>query len=197
MPQFEDDSECGALCCILSELRPVEIVKPAKLLSADTERVLQKHTRNALVNELVPNVEFWDAEKAITELKKFYGHSGLSSVEGDGIGCMPDVLWELVRAGGKSKSALSALGGALYYLKQAFLDQSLLRFAQFEMLSCSNFTGLASKPYMVLDAAALENLEIFENSRNGDSSGYCHLMMSILYFLASISNKLLAYLLLK
>ncbi|KAK4273269.1 hypothetical protein QN277_021706 [Acacia crassicarpa] len=167
--QFEDDSECGALCCILSEFRPVEIVKPAKLLSAETERVLQKHTRNALVNDLVPDVEFWDAEKAVDELKRFYG--GLSSVEGDGIGCMPAVLLELVRTGGSSRSALSALGGALYYLKQAFLDESLLRFAQFEMLPCSSFTGLASKPFMVLDAAALENLEIFENSRNGDSSG--------------------------
>ncbi|XP_028797259.1 DNA mismatch repair protein MSH6 [Neltuma alba] len=169
--QFEDDSECSALCCILSELRPVEIVKPAKMLSAETERVLQNHTRNPLVNELVPDVEFWDAEKAVNELERFYGHSSLSSVEVDGKGSMSDVLLELVRAGDESRSALSALGGALYYLKQAFLDDSLLRFAQFEMLPCSNFNGLASKPYMVLDAAALENLEIFENSRNGDSSG--------------------------
>ncbi|XP_054801883.1 DNA mismatch repair protein MSH6 isoform X2 [Prosopis cineraria] len=169
--QFEDDSECSALCSILSELRPVEIIKPAKLLSAETERVLRKHTRNPLVNELVPNVEFWDAEKAFIELKRFYSNSGLSSVEGDGIGGMPDVLLEMVRAVDDNRSALSALGGALYYLKQAFLDESLLRFAQFEILPFSNFDGLASKPYMVLDAAALENLEIFENSRNGDSSG--------------------------
>ncbi|KAF7804917.1 DNA mismatch repair protein MSH6 [Senna tora] len=170
--QFKDDSECSALCSILSEIRPVEIVKPVKLLSAETERLLLKHTRNPLVNELVPNVEFWDAEKTVNEVKKFYRHTDVSSVEGnDGSVCMPDVLLKLVKAGNNSRSALSALGGALYYLKQAFLDKSLLRFAQFELLPCSGFTELASKPYMVLDAAALENLEIFENSRNGDSSG--------------------------
>ncbi|KAG5086935.1 hypothetical protein JHK82_054332 [Glycine max] len=169
--QFKDDLECSVLCCILSEIRPVEIVKPAKLLSAETERVLLKHTRNPLVNELVPIVEFWDADKTVDQLKRIYGNSNDVSVNNNELDCLPDVLLELVKTGDDSRSALSALGGALYYLRQAFLDERLLRFAKFELLPCSGFGDLASKPYMVLDAAALENLEIFENSRNGDSSG--------------------------
>ncbi|CAK8544398.1 unnamed protein product [Lathyrus sativus] len=169
--QFNDDSECSALCSILSEIRPVEIVKPAKLLSAETERVLLKHTRNPLVNELVPIVEFWDADKTLDQLKRIYGHSNDVSVEDGGLDCLPAVLLELVKTGHDNSSALSALGGAIYYLKQAFLDEKLLRFAQFELLPCSVFSGLASKPYMILDAVALENLEIFENSRNGGLSG--------------------------
>ncbi|KAK7284586.1 hypothetical protein RJT34_19335 [Clitoria ternatea] len=169
--QFKDDLECSALCCILSEIRPVEIVKPAKLLSAETERVLLKHTRNPLVNELDPSVEFWDADKTLDQLKKIYRQSNDVSAEDNGLHCLPDILLELVKTDNGSRSALSALGGALYYLKQAFLDERLLRFAQFELLPCSGFGDLASKPYMVLDAAALENLEIFENGRNGDSSG--------------------------
>ncbi|TKY61722.1 DNA mismatch repair protein MSH6 [Spatholobus suberectus] len=169
--QFKDDLECSALCCILSEIRPVEIVKPAKLLSAETERVLLKHTRNPLVNELVPIVEFWDADKTVDQLKRIYGNTNDVSVEDNGLDYLPDVLLELVKTGDDGRSALSALGGALYYLKQAFLDERLLRFAQFELLPCSGFGDLPSKPYMVLDSAALENLEIFENSRNGDSSG--------------------------
>ncbi|KAL2345471.1 hypothetical protein Fmac_006756 [Flemingia macrophylla] len=169
--QFKDDLECSALCCILSEIRPVEIVKPAKLLSAETERVLQKHTRNPLVNELVPTVEFWDADKTVDQLKRIYGNTNDVSIEDCELDCLPDVLRELLKRADDSKSALSALGGALYYLKQAFLDERLLRFAQFELLPCSGFCDFGSKPYMVLDAAALENLEIFENSRNGDSSG--------------------------
>ncbi|KAK7259232.1 hypothetical protein RIF29_24833 [Crotalaria pallida] len=169
--QFKDDLECSALCCILSEIRPVEIVKPAKLLSAETERVLLKHTRKPLVNELVPIVEFWDADKTVDQLKRIYRHTNDICVEDNGLGCLPDVLQELVKAGYDGSSALSALGGALYYLKQAFLDETLLRFAQFEPLPCSGFCDLASKPYMILDAAALENLEVFENSRDGGSSG--------------------------
>ncbi|KAL6978281.1 hypothetical protein U1Q18_019950 [Sarracenia purpurea var. burkii] len=184
--QFQDDPECSALCCLLSELRPVEIVKPAKVLSPETERVLVRHTRSPLVNELVPLLEFWDAEKTVCEVKAIYRcineksisppmneanlHTiGSSLVEG--FGSLPDVLSELVNAGNDGSYALSALGGALFYLKQAFLDETLLRFAKFELLLCSGFSDIGREPYMVLDAAALENLEIFENSRNGDSSG--------------------------
>ena len=173
--QFNDDSECSALCSLLSEIRPVEIVKPAKLLSAETERALLKHTRHPLVNELIPNVEFWDADKTLDHLKRIYAHNNDVSAQDGGLDCLPDVLLELVKTDHDSRSALSALGGALYYLKQAFLDEQLLRFAQFELLPCAVFSGLASKPYMVLDAVALENLEIFENSRNGESSGYTFL----------------------
>ncbi|MED6139637.1 hypothetical protein PIB30_085699 [Stylosanthes scabra] len=169
--QFKDDMECSALCCILSEIRPVEIVKPAKLLSAETERVLLNHTRNPLVNELVPNVEFWDAEKTLDQLKRIYRHTDENSREDNELGCLPDILLEMAKTVNDNRSALSALGGALYYLKQALLDEALLRFAHFELLPCSGFCDLAAKPYMVLDAATLENLEIFENSRNGDSSG--------------------------
>nr|XP_016507671.1 PREDICTED: DNA mismatch repair protein MSH6-like [Nicotiana tabacum] len=185
--QFEDDSDCSALCCLLSELRPVEIIKPAKLLSLETERVLLRHTRNPLVNELVPVSEFWDAERTICEVKAIYrnmsspqlssspnemeSHESTTSEEYGERNLLPDVLCELVNLGGNGSYALSALGGALYYLKQAFLDESLLKFATFEPLPLSGFCDSTQKPNMVLDAAALENLEIFENSRNGDSSG--------------------------
>ncbi|KAK2970286.1 hypothetical protein RJ640_021748, partial [Escallonia rubra] len=185
--QFVDDSECSVLSCLLSELRPVEIVKPAKRLSPETERVLLRQTRNPLVNELIPLSEFWDAAKTVSEVKGIYkhinDHSGSSSlnevtshaidssVEDGGLGSLPRVLSELVNAGDDGTYALSALGGTLFYLKQAFLDETLLRFAKFELLPCSGFSDFGQKPYMVLDAAALENLDIFENSGNGDSSG--------------------------
>ncbi|KAH7862176.1 hypothetical protein Vadar_001089 [Vaccinium darrowii] len=175
--QFQDDPECSTLCCLLSELRPVEIIKPAKMLSPETERVLLRHTRSPLVNELVPLLEFWDAEKTVSEVKAIYRRSNeenlhvSGSYSEDGISSLPSALSELVDAGCDGSYALSALGGALFYLKQTFLDETLLRFAKFELLPCSGFSDVGQKPYMVLDAAALENLEIFENSRNGDPSG--------------------------
>ncbi|KAM1058270.1 hypothetical protein EV2_032353 [Malus domestica] len=185
--QFGDDLECSALSCLLSELRPVEIVKPANLLSPETEKVLIRHTRSPLVNELVPVLEFLDAERTVQEVRSIYRraddqdvsgspkkdgfHGSDSHLEEDSYGCLPDVLSEMVRAGENGICALSALGGALFYLKQAFLDETILRFAKFELLPSSGFGDTVSKPYMVLDSAALENLEIFENNRNGDSSG--------------------------
>ncbi|KAK4418061.1 DNA mismatch repair protein MSH6 [Sesamum alatum] len=185
--QFRDDADCSSLCCLLAELRPVEIIKPAKLLCPETEKALLRHTRNPLVNELIPFSEFWNAEKTIGEVTSIYQRigdyscfaavnetvlgSGDSSLENGNRNCLPDVLSNLVSAGEDGSQALSALGGTLFYLRQAFLDETLLRFAKFELLPCSGFGEITQKPYMVLDAAALENLEIFENSRNGDSSG--------------------------
>ncbi|KAE8662403.1 DNA mismatch repair protein MSH6 [Hibiscus syriacus] len=183
--QFEDDSECSALCCLLAELRPVEIIKPTNLLSLETERAMLRHFRTPLVNDLVPSAEFWDADKTIHEVKTIYkcvndqraarsindvGADASNSTKDDELSCLPAVLCSLLSAGANGSLALSALGGTLYYLKQAFLDVTLLRFAKFESLPSSGFSGVAQKPYMLLDAAALENLEIFENSLNGDSS---------------------------
>ncbi|XVE60741.1 hypothetical protein DITRI_Ditri05aG0151900 [Diplodiscus trichospermus] len=44
--QFGDDSECSALCCLLTELRPVEIIKPTKLLSLETDIALLRHKKS-------------------------------------------------------------------------------------------------------------------------------------------------------
>ncbi|EOA19802.1 hypothetical protein CARUB_v10000048mg [Capsella rubella] len=177
--QFKDDQDCSALSCLLSEIRPVEIIKPARVLSSATERTIVRQTRNPLVNNLVPLSEFWDAEKTIHEVGIFYKRINcqLSSSEGkilgDGSSFLPKMLTDLATEdkNGSGSLALSALGGAIYYLRQAFLDESLLRFAKFESLPYCDFSNVNEKQHMVLDAAALENLEIFENSRNGGYSG--------------------------
>ncbi|CAI9105506.1 OLC1v1004437C1 [Oldenlandia corymbosa var. corymbosa] len=198
--QFRDDSDCGVLCSLLSELRPVEIIKPAKLLSPDTERILFRHTRNPLINDLVPLSEFWDAEKAIHEVKCIYQrvnsqtaslsqNDAVSQTVSDGGDFLPSILAELVAAGEEGSYALSALGGTLFYLKNAFLDESLLRFAKFELLPCTGFGEIAQKPYMVLDSAAFENLEIFENSRNGDTEGTLYAQLN--YCVTAFGKRLL------
>ncbi|CAN0888815.1 DNA mismatch repair protein MSH6 [Linum grandiflorum] len=182
--QFGDDADCSSLCCLLSELRPVEIIKPAKSLTSETERVVSRHTRNVLVNALAPISEFWSAEKTIHEVKaalKLINVQStsesvneatlLTNVEQEDVPCLPAVLLQLVNKGEDGSLALSAFGATLYYLKQSFLDEALLRSAKFEALPCSEFCDVAQKPYMVLDASALENLEIFENSITGDSFG--------------------------
>ncbi|XXG53994.1 hypothetical protein AAC387_Pa03g1985 [Persea americana] len=131
--QFADDLERHCLCSILAELRPVEIIKPAKSLSCETERVLLQHTRSPLVNDLVPALEFWSAEKAVYEVRNVFGLNKDSRV---------------------SKS---------------LNDESTCIPADSE--SAGGFLNASQKQHMILDAAALENLEIFENNRNGGSSG--------------------------
>ncbi|TVU09494.1 hypothetical protein EJB05_42970, partial [Eragrostis curvula] len=167
--QFQDDPERHGLCSLLSEMRPVEIIKPAKMLSPETEKALKNNTRDPLINELLPSLEFWDAEKTIHEINQYYSSSDkLNSVEDD-VSCLPNLLNELIGAGDKAY-ALSALGGSLFYLRQTLLDEKILPCAEFEPLACSGLTNNIQK-HMILDAAALENLEILENMRTGGLSG--------------------------
>ncbi|KAL4566954.1 hypothetical protein LXL04_022524 [Taraxacum kok-saghyz] len=165
--QFEDDSECSGLSCLLSQLRPVEIIKPMKSLTPETEKVLVRQTKSPVINELIPLEEFWDAEKTTCEIKNIYKRISSQSSLNESMSindCLPQALSDLINTGNVGSHALSALGGTLFYLKKAFLDESLLRFAKFELLPCSGFSDSTTKPYMILDAAALENLEVFENN---------------------------------
>uniref|UniRef100_J3MXB1 DNA mismatch repair protein n=1 Tax=Oryza brachyantha TaxID=4533 RepID=J3MXB1_ORYBR len=168
--QFQDDPERHGLCSILSEIRPAEIIKPANMLSPETEKALKSNTRDPLINNLLPSMEFWDAEKTIHEIKQYYCSLDTPTAGAqNNFAHLPELLRELIEAGDKTY-ALSALGGSLFYLRQALLDEKLLPCAEFERLTCSGLTSPIRK-HMILDAAALENLEILENARNGDLSG--------------------------
>jgi len=170
--QFQDDPERHGLCSILSEMRPVEIIKPGKMLSPETEKALKNNTRKPLINELLPSTEFWDAAKTIDEIKQYYSSADKQNDADDiqdCVNCLPNLLCELIGAGDKTY-ALSALGGSLFYLRQTLLDDKILPFAEFEPLACSGLINNIRKN-MILDAAALENLELLENMRTGGLSG--------------------------
>lgn len=203
--QFSDDSVRSRLCSVLSEIRPVEIIKPSGILSNETEKVLRNETRKPLVNNLIPGKEFWNAETSLIEINKLYALFKERSksrneatnkagrvysdtiAEDDKLESLPGVICQVVSAEENGHLALSAFGGCLSYLRQVLLDQSLLSFGKLEILPCSDFVTMQSasdksnqvfssqahlvEPYMVLDAAALENLEILENNQDGSSSG--------------------------
>lgn len=180
--QFEDGEGRPTLRSILTELRPVELIKPSQMLSRETEKVLLDNTRNPLVNNLTPDIEFWDAYRTLYETRKLYEQITLfrsmskvnksDNLDVDEPTCfLPEVLTELESAAESGQYALSAFGGCLSYLRQALLDKSLLRCARFELFPCSGFLDTPKKSHMTLDASALENLEIFENN-SGSSSGY-------------------------
>jgi len=153
-------------------MRPVEIIKPGKMLSPETEKALKNNTRKPLINELLPSTEFWDTAKTIDEIKQYYSSADKQNNADDiqdCVDCLPNLLCELIGAGDKTY-ALSALGGSLFYLRQTLLDEKILPRAEFEPLACSGLINNIRK-HMILDAAALENLELLENMRTGGLSG--------------------------
>uniref|UniRef100_A0A804UDM6 DNA mismatch repair protein n=1 Tax=Zea mays TaxID=4577 RepID=A0A804UDM6_MAIZE len=120
--QFQDDPERHGLCSILSEMRPVEIIKPSKMLSPETEKALNNNTRKPLINELVPSTEFWDAEKTIDEIKQYYSSANKQKKADDiqdCVDCLPNLLRELIGAALENLELLEntrtgGLSGTLY-----------------------------------------------------------------------------------
>lgn len=197
--QFVDDAARTRLRSVLSELRPVELVKPAGALSEAAERALKDHTRQPLVNYLSPGDQFWDADKTVENLENYFRKSPDSSASR--FSGWPAVLRKLAEGGGGGGAALSAFGGALSYLKQMLLDESLLSLRRVEILpgsdrlSTETEEGVESmdggkegggedgreatweegeevrEAAMVLDSAAIENLELVENNRDGGLAG--------------------------
>lgn len=216
--QFDDDAARSCLRSILSELRPVELIKPRGVLMEATERAIKDHTRQPLINLLTPGQEFWDAERSREEIFEVYSSFSSSTKPSSGkaskkkmavndaeqLQLLPKALRFLVEAGSRGEAALSALGGCMFYLREALLDKTVLRLGRIELLpgshGFSTADGLAEnsnaegpeervearqgrsygitemlpelyEPYMILDSAALENLEIIENNRDGGTSG--------------------------
>ena len=71
-PQFRDDLESSVLWWLLSELKSVEVIKPANLLSPKAESALMRHIRSPLDDELVPISKFWYFKRTIYELSSAY-----------------------------------------------------------------------------------------------------------------------------
>ncbi|KAL2641782.1 hypothetical protein R1flu_009369 [Riccia fluitans] len=206
--QFYDDVARTRLRGLLSEIRPVEIIKPRGLLTEATERALKDHTRHPLVTALVPGKEFWEATRSLKEVMGIYfslksEESSSEKTQGNIAESelelrekyLPEALLQVVEADDLGEAAVSALGGAVFYLKQAILDQTVFRLGRIDLLPGSDSfnlgkansreptpacgepaqaegnTGRVVEPYMLMDAAALENLEVLENNRDGGVSG--------------------------
>eukprot|EP00850_Spirogloea_muscicola_P017997 SM000160S02538 [mRNA] locus=s160:118607:128498:+ [translate_table: standard] len=154
-------------------------------LSEATQRALRDGTRKPLVSH--SSAETWQADKALEECRRLcHSDSGL-----------PPILQELAASG--SSAALAALGGAIGYLREYLLDRRILGLGHIESLpgadplpgfsneqsgsaikdggeggevtAWSKVARGGAEACMAMDSAALENLEILENSIDGGSNG--------------------------
>ncbi|KAJ3415706.1 DNA mismatch repair protein msh6 [Chytridiales sp. JEL 0842] len=155
---FEDDIERTKFETLLLQLKPKELVLEKGLVSQKTARVLKNSVNNVQYNYLIPDKEYWDSVATMDELRRSYGFDKSDSGE---IG-WPKVIDELA----DQPLALSAMGGLLSYLRTLKLDKELVTAGNFHI-----YDPLRQSGTLVLDGQTLQNLDVFENSSNGDING--------------------------
>lgn len=167
--QWTDDVLRSHLATVLTALGPVEIVcPPAHYLSKATSKVISAVT-SVIVKTHLPlaawSTQAQTAEEKLGQWAVDRMANGAHGVEN--IDIRNDTL------------ALSALAGCMSFLKAAMLDQRVIQTTTVEPLpylttptanttdqpTCCTTTDRAT--HLVLDAPALENLQILENERGG------------------------------
>lgn len=181
--QFADDRHCSRLRTLISHFPPAEVLFERGNPSAETRKILKASLASALQEGLNAGTQFWDAQKTLKTLSEenyFEETDG-----GESSGFLPALLKRMTSESDSLcltpkegyESALSALGGCIFYLKKCLVDKELLSMANFEEytpvdVELEKAAGPAvffskTRQRMVLDGVTLANLEIFQNGSGG------------------------------
>jgi DNA mismatch repair protein MSH6 len=156
--QWTDDVLRSHLATVLTALGPVEVVSPpARYLTKATSKVISAVTSVIVKTHLPLGAWTTPTQAAAGNLK--WAVDRMTSVHSVDIQ--------------NDTSALSALAGCMSFLKAAMLDQRVIQTTTIEPLPYSAVNienanmATARETHLVLDAPALENLQILENERGG------------------------------
>ena len=169
--QLCDNASRSKLCTFLTAIRPLEVIIPKVECSAsgpgqqevmirkETKSIMEKLLNGAKVTQLIPEEQFWTGERGLEAIATYFED-----------GLVPKILRDLrdQEQPDQSQIALHALGGMVSFLQRSMLDQAVIPVCQFEMLPKDGIPCLADDEVGArLDASALANLEIVENSEGG------------------------------
>ncbi|TPX35274.1 polyribonucleotide nucleotidyltransferase [Synchytrium microbalum] len=158
---FDDDIDRTRLETLLLQLKPRELVLEKSTMSAKTARIIKNSCGGAVqINYLKPESEFWDADTTADEICSgaYFAKNG-----SDG---KYDSWPRVIRATTKQSTAMSALGGLIWYLRSLKLDKDLVSAGNFH-----TYDPVQEAASLVLDGQTLLNLEVFENSVDGSDVG--------------------------
>ncbi|XP_076033999.1 DNA mismatch repair protein Msh6 isoform X2 [Oratosquilla oratoria] len=184
--QFVDDRHMSRLRTLVAHHPPAQILYERGRISARTVKVMHSVVPSKLCEALVPEKEFWTANKTLTFLAEgsYFRDKETKKVS------WPEALRDMMddsdslglTANDKTEMALRSLGALVWYLMECRLDEKILTQKQFELyMPMDNVGGklekdgipafIAGNHHMVLDGVTLKNLEVFENSHNGTMEG--------------------------
>lgn len=176
--EFDDDQQCSRLLTLLSHNPPVLVLHERGGISQNVQQVFKAMLSNTLREALLPDTQFWHAEKTLKTLsEKYYGINNdkkwpdvirITQDENDHLGLTPNSRYRL---------ALKALGGCLWYLTKCVIDEQIMAMARFNYYIPADakiedmdkvIAKVAMKNYnkhMVLDSITLSNLKIVGEDR--------------------------------
>lgn len=177
--EFDDDKQCSRLLTLLSHNPPVLLIHERAGISQIVQQIFKVMLSNTLREALLPDSQFWHAEKTLKQLsEKYYGFNNdkewpdvisITQDSKDHLGLTPNENYRL---------ALKALGGCVWYLTKCVIDEQIMSMAKFSLYTPPDMTiedldqavaNIAKKTWnkhMVLDSITLSNLKIVDDEKS-------------------------------
>lgn len=171
--EFDDDGQCSRLLTLIAHNPPVLVLYERGKISLQLQQVFKSMLSNTLREALLPDTQFWSAEKTLKTLSEKYYNSKndkewpdilrVTQDVGDHLGLTPNPNYRL---------ALKSLGASLWYLTKCVIDLQIMDMAQFGLytptdVKIEDLDEAAAKiakrnfnKHMVLDSITLSNLKI-------------------------------------
>ena len=176
---LRDDANRSKLRTFLASVRPAEVVFPRYAmpgkgvgrLTPETLRSARYCPSGPKLSPLSTERFYWDEPLGPLRERDYFA----ASAPGAGPGHLPEAIAGLCEPGGPGELALRAFGGMVRFLEEAMLDVAVLSLGRVERLPedgipAAKLSVNAADEHVLLDASALENLEILENAE-GTTAG--------------------------
>eukprot|EP00884_Botryococcus_braunii_P001653 jgi/Botrbrau1/11489/Bobra.0360s0015.2 len=163
--QWVDDDMRTGLRTRIAELRPIEMVIEKGRLSEATRKALRAGLRSPRVNELS---HFWTPEQTLQEIEQagYYSEHREQTASGNDE-TKPKFFSYLIDHMTECSPSLQALGGCIQFLRDVYLDKTVLPLGRLEPLDGETDLRDRSSMHIHLDGTAYDNLEVLENSNGG------------------------------
>ncbi|CAH1976488.1 unnamed protein product [Acanthoscelides obtectus] len=162
MSEFDDDNHFSRLLVLFAEYPPTLILTERSNIAPALSEILNTQFKDVQKETLSPNTQFLSASETLNKISMgsyFYDKDGnfhwpefFKNIADD---CLPKAAYEL---------SLRSLGASWWYLKDSLLDVHVFSMAKFEWydpVDCLSEEKTSKvKDHMVLDAAALKNLNL-------------------------------------
>lgn len=177
--EFDDDKQCSRLLTLISHNPPVLVLHERGAISLTVQHIFKAMLANTLREALLPDTQFWHAEKTLKKLsEKYYGINNdkewpdvirITQNSTDHLGLTPNENYRL---------ALKALGGCLWYLTKCVIDEQIMAMARFNFYTppdvqiddldqvVANIVKKNWNKHMVLDSITLQNLKIVDDEKS-------------------------------